>query len=68
MKKDRVETSSVEIFEAFQAAETLNNETGRPLKVVGWYHSHPHITVQPSNIGQFECLFVQMYFSLVLVF
>jgi len=50
VKKDRVETSSVEIFEAFQAAENLNNETGRPLKVVGWYHSHPHITVQPSNI------------------
>lgn len=26
--------------------------TGRPVRVVGWYHSHPHITVWPSHVGQ----------------
>ncbi|RXM95430.1 Lys-63-specific deubiquitinase BRCC36 [Acipenser ruthenus] len=24
--------------------------TGRPMRVVGWYHSHPHITVWPSHV------------------
>ncbi|KAF7697402.1 hypothetical protein HF521_005820 [Silurus meridionalis] len=24
--------------------------TGRPVRVVGWYHSHPHITVWPSHV------------------
>ncbi|ONK59536.1 uncharacterized protein A4U43_C08F7430 [Asparagus officinalis] len=24
--------------------------TGRPTRVIGWYHSHPHITVLPSHV------------------
>uniref|UniRef100_A0A8D2K2T2 Lys-63-specific deubiquitinase n=1 Tax=Theropithecus gelada TaxID=9565 RepID=A0A8D2K2T2_THEGE len=24
--------------------------TGRPIRVAGWYHSHPHITVWPSHV------------------
>ncbi|KAB0392071.1 hypothetical protein E2I00_017204, partial [Balaenoptera physalus] len=27
--------------------------TGRPMRVVGWYHSHPHITVWPSHVGKY---------------
>ncbi|XP_067579903.1 lys-63-specific deubiquitinase BRCC36 isoform X2 [Pseudorca crassidens] len=29
---------------------TLAELTGRPMRVVGWYHSHPHITVWPSHV------------------
>ncbi|GAA6092054.1 lys-63-specific deubiquitinase BRCC36 [Tachysurus ichikawai] len=28
----------------------LAEMTGRPVRVVGWYHSHPHITVWPSHV------------------
>lgn len=30
----------------------LADMTGRPMRVVGWYHSHPHITVWPSHVGK----------------
>jgi proteasome lid subunit RPN8/RPN11 len=26
--------------------------TGRITRVIGWYHSHPHITVMPSHVGK----------------
>uniref|UniRef100_A0A8D0FS64 BRCA1/BRCA2-containing complex subunit 3 n=1 Tax=Strix occidentalis caurina TaxID=311401 RepID=A0A8D0FS64_STROC len=39
-RKDRVEISP----------EQLAEITGRPMRVVGWYHSHPHITVWPSHV------------------
>lgn len=28
----------------------------RPMRVIGWYHSHPHITVWPSHVGKFMWL------------
>ena len=31
-------------------AERLSRETGVPTRIVGWYHSHPHITVLPSHV------------------
>jgi BRCA1/BRCA2-containing complex subunit 3 len=31
-------------------AERFSNETGTLTRVVGWYHSHPHITVLPSHV------------------
>ncbi|NXL95877.1 BRCC3 deubiquitinase, partial [Alectura lathami] len=31
-------------------AHRLAEMTGRPMRVVGWYHSHPHITVWPSHV------------------
>uniref|UniRef100_A0A8C2TGA7 BRCA1/BRCA2-containing complex subunit 3 n=1 Tax=Coturnix japonica TaxID=93934 RepID=A0A8C2TGA7_COTJA len=43
-RKDRVEISP----EQLSAAST--EMTGRPMRVVGWYHSHPHITVWPSHV------------------
>ncbi|XP_022421983.1 lys-63-specific deubiquitinase BRCC36 isoform X2 [Delphinapterus leucas] len=30
--------------------QRLAELTGRPMRVVGWYHSHPHITVWPSHV------------------
>ncbi|TKC34746.1 hypothetical protein EI555_006313, partial [Monodon monoceros] len=40
-RKDRVEISPEQL---------LAELTGRPMRVVGWYHSHPHITVWPSHV------------------
>ncbi|KAI2651006.1 Lys-63-specific deubiquitinase BRCC36 [Labeo rohita] len=40
-RKDRVEISPEQL---------LAEMTGRPMRVVGWYHSHPHITVWPSHV------------------
>ena len=36
--------------EVAQKAEQITQETGQTTRVVGWYHSHPHITVLPSHI------------------
>ena len=34
-------------------AEKLAELTGHPMRVAGWYHSHPHITVWPSHVGKY---------------
>lgn len=34
----------------------MTTTTGRTTRVIGWYHSHPHITVLPSHVG--ECFLV----------
>uniref|UniRef100_A0A6N2KAV0 MPN domain-containing protein n=2 Tax=Salix viminalis TaxID=40686 RepID=A0A6N2KAV0_SALVM len=39
-RKDRVETKP----------EQMTTSTGRTTRVIGWYHSHPHITVLPSHV------------------
>lgn len=54
-RPDRVEVSS----EQLAVMVTLAEERG--LKVIGWYHSHPHITAAPSHVdartqGQFQSL------------
>ena len=43
-EKDRVEIDPADLVEASQKAEVMGQ------RVVGWYHSHPHITVHPSHI------------------
>jgi BRCA1/BRCA2-containing complex subunit 3 len=43
-KSDRVEISDGQLLIALQEAEDLK------LKVVGWVHSHPKITVLPSHV------------------
>ncbi|CAH7332257.1 lys-63-specific deubiquitinase BRCC36 [Phodopus roborovskii] len=48
--KDRVEISPEQLSAASVEAERAAEQTGRPLRVVGWYHSHPHITVWPSHV------------------
>ncbi|PZC84406.1 hypothetical protein B5X24_HaOG204980 [Helicoverpa armigera] len=49
-KPDRVEISEEQLVQATLRAEELATEVNRPLRVVGWYHSHPHITVWPSHV------------------
>ncbi|NXN27407.1 BRCC3 deubiquitinase, partial [Nycticryphes semicollaris] len=62
-RKDRVEISPEQLSAASTeaeisfnresnkpASEVLAEMTGRPMRVVGWYHSHPHITVWPSHV------------------
>lgn len=47
---DRVEISPEQLSAASTEAERLARELGRPMRVLGWYHSHPHITVWPSHV------------------
>jgi len=49
-RPDRVEISPEQQSDAAIKAEELGIEQKRPLRVVGWYHSHPHITVWPSHV------------------
>ncbi|KAJ8679732.1 hypothetical protein QAD02_015519 [Eretmocerus hayati] len=49
-KKDRVEISTDQLLHASSEAERLAQELERNMRVVGWYHSHPHITVFPSHV------------------
>uniref|UniRef100_A0A2K5M0I5 MPN domain-containing protein n=1 Tax=Cercocebus atys TaxID=9531 RepID=A0A2K5M0I5_CERAT len=42
--KDRVKISPE------QPSARVAELTGRPIRVAGWYHSHPHITVWPSHV------------------
>ena len=28
-----------------------------PMRILGWYHSHPHITVWPSHVGKYMLLY-----------
>src|SRR3989338_6094844 len=49
-RADRVEISPEQLAMAADEAASLGQQIGRPTRVVGWYHSHPHITVQPSHI------------------
>lgn len=51
-KKDRVEISSDQLLKATIEAERLTEELQRRMRVLGWYHSHPHITVWPSHVGK----------------
>lgn len=52
-KKDRVEISPEQLLEATVEAERLQDELKRSMRILGWYHSHPHITVFPSHVGKF---------------
>uniref|UniRef100_A0A673XTY7 BRCA1/BRCA2-containing complex subunit 3 n=1 Tax=Salmo trutta TaxID=8032 RepID=A0A673XTY7_SALTR len=49
-RKDRVEISPEQLSSAATESYRLAEMTGRPMRVVGWYHSHPHITVWPSHV------------------
>jgi len=39
-------------MQAQQRAEEISSECGTKVNIVGWYHSHPKITVVPSNVGE----------------
>ncbi|CAA6671743.1 unnamed protein product [Spirodela intermedia] len=56
-RKDRVETNPEQLAAASAQAEIsktfchrMTHITGRTTRVIGWYHSHPHITVLPSHV------------------
>ncbi|KAF6164543.1 hypothetical protein GIB67_025369 [Kingdonia uniflora] len=49
-RKDRVETKPEQLAAASAQAEIMTLTTGRTTRVIGWYHSHPHITVLPSHV------------------
>eukprot|EP00347_Sterkiella_histriomuscorum_P018348 403345851 len=51
-EKDRVEIDAMQLYEAYQEAEEMQKQYKGELRteVVGWYHSHPNITVFPSQV------------------
>ncbi|CAE5964820.1 unnamed protein product [Arabidopsis arenosa] len=54
-QKDRVETNPEQLAAASAQADIsffikMTISTGRTTRVIGWYHSHPHITVLPSHV------------------
>lgn len=49
-KKDRVEISNQQLVAAADHAVELSQQFGTEIRVLGWYHSHPHITVWPSHV------------------
>lgn len=53
IKKDRVEILSEDLVNAMEDAKQLSRSRGANLNVIGWYHSHPHITVWPSSVGEY---------------
>ncbi|KAG0360897.1 BRCA1 BRCA2-containing complex, subunit 3 [Podila minutissima] len=49
-RKDRVEIGPEQLILAAVEAEEITKATGKTTRVIGWYHSHPHITVFPSHV------------------
>lgn len=49
-QSDRVEISPEILSLAAVEAEVRTRQTGRPTSVIGWYHSHPHMTCVPSHV------------------
>lgn len=70
-RKDRVEIAFEDLSMASTVAELVAAATHTDAKIVGWYHSHPHITVLPSAVdvrtqGQYQALdagFIGLIFS-----
>ncbi|KAE8714685.1 Lys-63-specific deubiquitinase BRCC36 [Hibiscus syriacus] len=49
-RKDRVETNPEHLVVKLTSRHRMTASTGRTTRVIGWYHSHPHITVLPSHV------------------
>ena len=49
-RTDRVEISPEHLVGITERAEQLGIEMGESVRVIGWYHSHPHITPHPSHV------------------
>ena len=49
-RPDRVEISPEQLSAALTESQTLSQEMGKEVRVLGWYHSHPHITISPSHV------------------
>lgn len=48
--QDRVEASPEQLAQCSSVAEKVSAQGGVQARVIGWYHSHPHITVLPSHV------------------
>ena len=48
--QDRVEASPEQLAQCSSVAEKVSALGGVQARVIGWYHSHPHITVLPSHV------------------
>ena len=59
-EKDRVEFDEIQISKASEIADTLAKENKIEVNVVGWYHSHPKITIPPSSVD-LNTQFAQQY-------
>lgn len=65
-RPDRVEISPESLAEAASFAEAWSATLGRVIRVIGWYHSHPHITVHPSHVDlRTQAMYQQMDSSFV---
>ena len=49
-EKDRVELDEEQLLKAREYADELSEKHNLSIKIVGWYHSHPKITVPPSHV------------------
>lgn len=49
-RADRVEISPEQLSAALTESQTLSQQLGKEVRVLGWYHSHPHITISPSHV------------------
>lgn len=49
-RPDRVEIAPEHLCVATEYAETITAQCQRHTRVLGWYHSHPHITPYPSAV------------------
>ncbi len=45
-----MEASPEQLSRCAAAAEQFSQQGGVRTRVIGWYHSHPHITVLPSHV------------------
>jgi BRCA1/BRCA2-containing complex subunit 3 len=62
-KKDRVEVSYDHLAMASTVAESLSQVDDSETRVIGWYHSHPHITGEPyiRVIGVVRAMSITLY-------
>jgi len=66
IKKDRVEIMSEDLVNAMEDAKHFSRIKGANLNVIGWYHSHPHITVWPSNVGEYLIILIYVYYFITI--
>lgn len=60
-RPDRVEIAPEVLFHATEEADQCTAELGKHTRVIGWYHSHPHITPYPSHVDlRTQATFQQM--------
>lgn len=45
-----MEASPEQMARCSAQAERFSAQTGVLTRIIGWYHSHPHITVHPSHV------------------